>query len=212
MKMKGFKILTLLFVIPLLASCATSAGGHKASEMVSAQLTLVAEEGKRFSQQRDSLAKARLRVMHELENSTLDAEQEIDMDRMAWKVVGATFRTTLYDSTLEATEKEEKRMTLQEQRRAGQEKALADVRSTVRFKQEELVAAAKKLSLLSKVQSAGENRKRLIKFVEETAKKIETEAAVGGNKANAGITLLDKAEEKLKNDNLKDKALPTLEK
>ena len=212
MKMKGYKILTLLFVIPLLASCATSAGGHKASEMVSAQLTLVAEEGKRFSQQRDSLAKARLRVMHELENSTLDAEQEIDLDRMAWKVAGASFRTTLYDSTLEATEKEEKRMTLQEQRRAEQEKKLAEVRSAVRFKQEELVAAAKKLSLLSKVQSAEENRKRLIEFVEETAKIIETESAVGGNKANAGITLLEKAEEKLTNDNLKDMALPTLEK
>lgn len=210
MKIKYFKILILLFVIPLLASCATSAGGHKASEMVSAQLTLVAEEGNRFSQQRDSLAKARLRVIYELENSTLNAEQEIDMERMAWKVAGASFRTTLYDSTLEATDKEEKRMALQEQRHAEQEKALAEVRSAVRFKQEELVAAAKKLSLLSKVQSAEENRKRLMKFVEETAREIETEATEGGNKANAGITLLDKAEKKFKDDNRKDQSLPTL--
>jgi len=202
--------LAALICLPLLFSCATSAGGYKAAEIVSAQVTLVAEEGKRFALQRDSLAKARLRVMQDLENSASTIEQENDMDRMAWEVVCATFRTRLYEGTLAATQKAFERLTLQEQRRTAQEKALSETRSAVRFKQNELVAAAKELALLSQKPSAEENRERLRKFTEEIVEKIKEETAEGQDKAKKGEELAEETQKKIENKNIVDKQLPSL--
>ncbi len=207
MKTNGLKILALLFIIPMLVSCATSAGGHKASEMVSAQLTLVAEEGKRFAQQRDSLAKSRLLVMQDLENSASVVELENDMDRMAWEIIGASFRTNLYEGTLKATQKEEKRLAQQRQRRTEQEKALADIRSAIRFKHDELVAAAKKLSLLSKAPSADERRKQLQKFAEEVVSNIQKETVEASKKVEDGKKLVQNAEKKINGKKIEDTRL-----
>jgi len=211
MKIFGLKIFALLLGIPMLASCATSAGGHKASQMVSAQLTLVAEEGKRFAKQRNSLAKSCLLVMQDLENSASVVEQENDMDRMAWKVVGATFRTKLYEGTLEATLKEETRLAQQAQRRAEQEKALADISSAVRFNQGELVAAAKKLSLLAKAPSAEERRKQLEKFAEEVVSNIQKETADASKKVEDGKKLVQNAVKQLNGKAIKDTNLQSHE-
>ena len=94
-----------LAVLFLSNGCATSAGGHEAAKVLSANITLVVEEGKRFTDARDALAKARLRILQNLENSLIETEEGSALDLTAWQIIGADFRARLYEGVLEATKK-----------------------------------------------------------------------------------------------------------
>jgi hypothetical protein len=188
----------------LLNGCLTSAGGQDAAKMLSAQMTLVAEEGKRFADARNELAKARLRNMQMLENSLVEVEEENAIDLQAWRVVGAKFRTDLYEGVMAATKDEANRHQLRKQRRERQEKEIAKRKSAVKFKQNELIGASKNLAFLSQEVSPREERARLITFTEQVIEKIQTDSIEGTSKAKDGEGIVEKVLEKLADQNLID--------
>ena len=131
------------------SACTTIEGAQETAQVLSAQLTLVADEGQRFAQVQDELAQARLRSMHTLENSLVELEEENALDVQAWRVIGADFRIRLYEGVLTATNETAEQHRQRELRRQQQSMEMAQRRSAVQFQAGELAAAAQTLGLLA---------------------------------------------------------------
>ncbi len=211
--MKIFNTLTFspwnLWVVFLffLSGCATSAGGHEEAKILSAQITLVAEEGKRFADARDALAKARLRNMQYLENSLIETEEENALDLTAWHIIGAKFRAALYEGVLAATKQASEQQKQQIQRREKQAKELAELKSAVAFQRAELIATAENLATLAEKPSADENRARLFSFTKNILTDISKDSSEGKSKVDAGKNLIEVVETNLLNQPITDKIL-----
>ncbi len=195
----SFYLLTLC-----LNGCLTTAGGQDAAKMLSAQVTLVAEKGKSVADGRDELAKARLRNMQMLENSLVETEEENSIDLHAWRVIGAEFRSDLFEGVMAATNDEANRHELRKQRRERQEKELAKRKSSVIFKQNELIDTAKGLASLSKKVNAREERARLLAFTEKVLADIQVDTTDGSTHAEDGKKIAEKVLENLVKLNEKD--------
>jgi len=194
-------------ILFFLGGCATSAGGHEEAKILSAQITLVAEEGKRFADARDVLAKARLRNMQYLENSLIETEEENAFDLTAWHIIGAEFRARLYEGVLAATKEASEQHMQQIQRREQQAKELAERKSAVAFQRAELIATAGNLATLAEKPSADENRARLFSFTKNILTDISKDSSEGKTKADAGKNLIEVVEENLVKQSIADNVL-----
>lgn len=170
----------------VISGCATTAGGEVIARELSAQATLVAEQGKRFAAARDELAKSRLGNIQLLENSTIVVQSENELDRTAWRVVGAEFRATLYDAVLEATAHTAELRQEAAQRNREQKAARSQARSAVNFRERELLQAARGLMLLVKPETAEEQRANQRRFVQQVLEGIDGDLKDGLTKSDAG--------------------------
>ncbi len=131
------------------SACTTIEGAQETAQVLSAQLTLVAEEGQQFAEVQDALAQARLRSMQTLENNLVEIEEENALDVQAWRVVGADFRIRLYEGVLAATNETAEQKRQRDQLRQQQAMEMAQRRSAVQFQTSALTAAAQNLGLLA---------------------------------------------------------------
>jgi hypothetical protein len=191
-------------ILFFLSGCATSAGGHEEAKILSAQITLVAEEGKRFADARDVLAKARLRNMQNLENSLIETEEENSLDLTAWHIIGAKFRATLYEGVLAATKEASDQHKQQIERREQQAKELAERKSAVAFQRAELIATAQNLSTIAEKPSADENRARLFSFTKNILTQLSKDSSEGKSKIDSGNKLIEEVEKNLVNQSKDD--------
>ena len=180
-------------------ACTTIEGAQETAQVLSAQLTLVAEEGRRFAEVQDALAQARLRSMHTLENNLVELEEENALDVQAWHVIGADFRIRLYESVLMATNETAEQHRQRAQRRQRQSMEMAQRRSAVQFQAGELAAAAQSLGVLAVApkRTSKDDLQLGLASLQGVLVSLREDVGIGNVKVEEALTIVQDAEKGL---------------
>lgn len=169
-------------------SCPSVAAGDPArefAELLSKQLVEVVKDGKKFASAREALAKARLRTMQSLEESLIRIQEANSLDRHAWKVVGADYRTQLFEGVIAATEEAARQHEDRQSRRERQRQELASFKSAVNLQAAELLAASKSLAALARPPSPVEAQTLFLNALQQFSQSADQ----GAGKAQQGAAL-----------------------
>ena len=155
---------------------------------LSAAVVLVGEEGGKFANARDALARSRLRNMQRLEDSTVRLGEANDLDIGAWQVIGEDYRLRLFQGVLDATEEIARQKAAAAERRAQQEQDLASAASAVEVRTSELTAAASSLAALGEPPASS---KALATLVRGTLSQLSANLGKEDGKLKQGLDLAD---------------------
>jgi hypothetical protein len=134
----------------VVTACAGNATPSQTARLAAAYVTKVANDGERFAAYRGELARARLANMQLLETSSLEIEQENDMDVRIWKETSQSNRLDLYDTVRELSQHAEDQAMEFRRLREDHESALAATESAIILRSDKLTATAKSLAELAK--------------------------------------------------------------
>jgi hypothetical protein len=164
------------------SACAAPEPARNGARLVAAYVTKVKEEGERFADARELLAKARLRNAGLLEASAVRTEQEIEIDLRMWAIADtkvSAAKEELYGAIRKATERVGEQARELRVLREEQERAIAATRSAVKFRTEKLVESANALGQLAERPAIGDEIQfyaDLVRTVAEATKELEQKA------------------------------------
>jgi hypothetical protein len=165
-----------------------AAADRELARDLSAALVLVGEEGGKFADARDALARSRLRNMQRLEDSTVRLRESNDLDIGAWRVIGEDYRLRLFQGIVDATEEIAHQKAAAAERRTQQEQDLASAASAVEVRTSELTAAASSLAALGEAPASSE---ALATLVRGTLSQLSASLGEEDGKLKQGLDLAD---------------------